>query len=411
MNTFKFELRKILIQKKTWLMLILVLVYCIGLIFVLDNKEKNFLTQQQRYNQNTIEEYSGYLSVARMKIIDLEYREPENYTEMDKQKREAEFYQHLYSKSLLSEEIYNKMAFRKELSESELSILFMNNRSIDKIILDSYSEDVIDESWMEERGLTADNLEEQIADYGNIENLNIRYEPNPYALNVRNYIQCFYEQMNVFIILAFILFISIDEYENEIDQGSYKLIYSSSWGRKRLLLGKYIIRSIINLLLIIISGLIIVLGIGLIFGWGNMLYPVRVNEGLRSLSLLLKQNNDIYISSIAYIGFQSIGLICMIVFQTVIGISLSILLEDSSASFGLVLGIMILSFISSMLVNISTVQRYLNPWAFMDLSSIFSTSIKVSMYHGIVLQIVIMILIAIYTAHKFDKKDLLGGRS
>lgn len=411
MKAFKFELKKILIKKKTWLMLILVLLYCIGLIFVLNNKEKNFLIQQKRYNENTIEEFSIHLSQARMKLIYMDNEEPENTTKIDKQKKVAGFYQELYSKSLLSDDIYNKMVAGKELNDSELSILFMNNKSMDKVILDGYREDIIDEGWLEERGLTAENLEKQIADYENIENLNIRYEPNPYGLNARNYIQFVYGQMNIFILLAFILFISIEEYGGETDEGSYKLIYTSPWSRKRLLLGKYIVGAIVNLLLTIISVSIVILSIGIIFKWGNMQYPIRVNEGIRNLSLLLNQNNDIYISSIAHIGFQSIGLIFMMLFQTVIGISLSILLEDSSASFGLVLGIMILSFTSSMFTKISTVQRFLNPWAFMNLSSIFSTNIKVSMYYGIMLQVLIMIVIAIYTAYKFDKKDLLGGRS
>ena len=70
MKGLKFEVKKALTQKKTWFMLILVLLYCIGLVFVLNRKEKDFLAQQQRYNQNTIEEYSGLLRMARIKILE-----------------------------------------------------------------------------------------------------------------------------------------------------------------------------------------------------------------------------------------------------------------------------------------------------------------------------------------------------
>ena len=411
MKGLKFEVKKALTQKKTWFMLILVLLYCIGLVFVLNRKEKDFLAQQQRYNQNTIEEYSGLLSMARIKIMDLEYREPENHTEIAKQEREAEFYQHLYSKSLLSEEIYNKMALRKELSQSELSILFMNNKSMDQVILNGYIEGVVDESWMEERSLTQEKLEKQITDYENIEVLDIKYEPNPYVLNAKNYIKFFLQQMNIFIILVLILFISINDYEGEIEEGSYKLIYTSPWNRKSLLLSKYIVRSIVNLLLIVIPVSIVILMIGLSFGWGNMLYPVRVSEEAMKLSLLLISNNETYISTSGYLGFQTIGFIFIIIFQTIIGVSLSVLLEDSSTSFGLVLGIMIVSFIGSMLDNILAVQVFFNPWIFMDFTAILSINTKVSMYYGIILQLLIMIIVTMYTSYIFNKRDLIGGKS
>lgn len=109
MKVFKFELRKTLMQKKTWFMLVLVLLYCIGLVFILNNKEKNFLIQQKRYNENAIEEFSIYLAQSRMKLIQMENEEPENEIGIAKQKKVSGFYQELYSKSLLSDDIYNKM--------------------------------------------------------------------------------------------------------------------------------------------------------------------------------------------------------------------------------------------------------------------------------------------------------------
>ncbi|HAK44116.1 MAG TPA: hypothetical protein DCM59_17245, partial [Clostridium sp.] len=86
--------------------------------------------------------------------------------------------------------------------------------------------------------------------------------------------------------------------------------------------------------------------ISVIFGWGKLLYPLSINEGVTNLNPIITNMNQGYIQLYKLIIVDSINFMVLVLFVIVFSISLSVGSNSEMLSFGVLLTILMLSYIT-----------------------------------------------------------------
>lgn len=415
MKILKFQLLKELKQRKNIAIFFGIVLYCIALIFYMNYLNTKHIEKMYKFNQNAILEYSAELNMARieLKALEVEYKANQSDSvykkEVEELKKKIDFYQPLYLNYLNKYNGYSKLKDVQTPEEEDLEAILLNSKSINEAIVNGFKNGVIDQAWLELRGFEKEELEKQIADYQEIQDKGKVFQASPYTLNMANYLRRFFDPMNVFILLAVVLMLSIESYTSELEEGSYKTIYTSPYHRRSLIKSKYIARSLLNISFVLLPLIMVSMAVGIIYGFGDLIYPVRMNESLGHFGIFITSNQEIHISVLKVLGIQAVSMLVLIVFQTIMGISASVLTEDSTASFGLILAILVITYMSTMISSFSKILRFINPWSYMELQNIFFSKYKTTQIYGIILQIVVIAVITFITTRVFEKRDLSGG--
>ncbi|WP_032121639.1 ABC transporter permease [Clostridium amazonitimonense] len=415
MKILKYQLLKELKQRKNIVIFFGMVLYCIALIFYMNYSNTKYIEKIYNFNENAVLEYTGAANGAKIELIALkeEYKDNESdpvykkkWEEIDKK---IELYQSLYINYLSRENGYFKLKYGKVLEDEDLKTILKSSKSINQVIIKGVENSVVDNLWLKERGFEKEEIEKQIADYQEIQDKGNEFQISPYTLNMANYLRRFFDQINVFILLVVVLMLSIESYTSEFEEGSYKTIYAAPYNRRSLIRSKYIARSLLNICLVLVPLLMVTISVGIIYGFGDLSYPVRMNESIEHFSLFITSNQEVYISVLKTLGIQVVSMIALIIFQTIMGISASVLIQDSTASFGAILAILLITYMSTMINSFSRILRFINPWSYMDLQNIFFSKYKTTQAYGIIIQIVVIGLITFITTKVFEKRDLSGG--
>lgn len=417
MKILKFQLVKELKQRKNIVIFFGMVLYCIALIFYMNYSNTKYIKKIYDFNQNAIEEYSGELQGIRLdlKVLEDEYKDnqsdPVYIKKWEELNKKAEFYNGLYLHYLIRDDGYGKLINGQILEERHLDYILNSSLNINKVILNGLENGIVDHSWLEERGFEKEELEKQNADYEEIQDKGNAFQISPYTLNMANYIRNFFNKTNVFILLGVVLLLSIESYGSEFEEGSYKTIYTAPYHRRSLIRSKYISRTLLNISFILLPFFIVSIIVATIYGFGDLSYPIRMNKSIDNFSLFITSNQEVYISFLKTLGIQGISILVLIIFQTVMGISTSVLIQDSTASFGVILATMVVTYMSTMLVSFSEILRFFNPWSYMEVQNMFFSGHKTTLTYGIVIQVLVMGLITFITSKVFEKRDLIGGVS
>lgn len=415
MKILKYQLLKELKQRKNIGIFFGMVLYCIALIFYMNYSNTKYIEKIYNFNENAILEYKGRLNGAKIELtaLNMEYKDNESdpvYIKKSEEiNRKIEFYQSLHINYLRRKDGYLKLNYGQILEDKDLETILKSSKSINQVIVKGLENIVVDNSWLKERGLEKEELEKQIADYEEIQEKGNKLQVSPYTLNMANYLRRFFDQTNVFILLAVVLMLSIESYTSEFEEGSYKTIYTAPYNRKSLIRSKYIARSLLNICFVLVPLLMVTIAVGIIYGYGDLSYPLRMNESIGHFSLFITSNQEVYISVLKILSIQAVSMVALIVFQTIMGISASVLIQDSTASFGAILGILVITYMSTMINGFSRILRFINPWSYMDLRNIFFSNYKTTQTYGIIIQIVVIGLITFITTKVFEKRDLSGG--
>gem|GEM_PF-626490 len=415
MKILRFQLVKELKQRKNIVIFCGMVLYCIGLIFYMNYSNTKYIKKIYDFNQNAINEYSGETNGLRieLKVFEELYKDnksdPVHIKEWEELNKKAEFYNRLYINYLIRDDGYAKLINGQIHEDRDLEYILNSSQIIDQVILNGFENDVVDHSWLEERGFEKEELEKQIEDYQEILDKGNAFQISPYTLNMTNYIRNFFGQTNVFILLAVILLLSIESYGGELEEGSYKTIYTTPYHRRSIIRSKCISKTLLNISFVLLPLLFVSITVAIIYGFGDLSYPIRVNKSIGNFSLFITSNQEIYISLLKTLCIQGISILVLIIFQTIMGISTSVLIQDSTASFGVILAIMAVTYMSTMLISFSEILRFFNPWSYMEVQNMFFSGHKTTLTYGILIQIVVMGLITFITGKVFEKRDLSGG--
>jgi len=233
---------------------------------------------------------------------------------------------------------------------------------------------------------------------------------NPYTLNGANFLKNFFTGSNLIIILIFILLFTIDSYALELREDSYKTLYTSPIKRKSILLSKILASYTLVCFILLIVLAIAFIVISFIFGWGKLLYPLSVNEGVTNLNPIITNMNQGFIQLYKLIIVGFVNFMVLVLFVIVFSTSLSVRTNSEMLSFGVLLTIIMLSYITHSIDAFMNANRLFNPIYYIFYEDLMSSQLKVNHSYGILLQLLLSTLIIVITTFKFKNKDLVGIR-
>lgn len=403
-KAINFELRKNIKSKKNKLLclgfIIYVMVFAISLVY----KEKEYDKNQHTICEYNLIEYGVIISnnTTLLRGVD---DSSEAYKKIQK---ESNFYQSQHSSDMLINRFFSeKMKGHKSSLEDEINFtkaLKMKYTSMK----DAFENGVIDDEYLEERGLSIDQVNREIEYIDNLLQSNTSIIINPYALNGANFLKNFFTGSNLIVVLIFILLFVVDSYALELREDSYKTLYTSPIKRKTILLSKilasYMLVCFILLMVLAIAFMII----SVIFGWGKLLYPLSINEGVTNLNPIITNMNQGYIQLYKLIIVDSINFMVLVLFVIVFSISLSVGSNSEMLSFGVLLTILMLSYITHSIDVFMNVNRLFNPISYIFYEDLMSSQLKVNHSYGVLLQLLLSTLMIVITTFKFKNKDLVG---
>lgn len=404
MKAIKFELRKNIKSKKNKLLCLGFIIYVIVFTISLVYNEKEYDKNQHAIYEFNLIEYGNIINMNTMKLKGVD----ESSELYKKLQAESNFYQSQYSSDMLVNRVFlKKMKGHKSSLKEELNFtkaLKMRYSSMK----DAFENGVIDAEYLEGRGLSIDQVNREIEYTDNLLQSNTPIIINPYTLNGANFLKNFFTASNLIVILIFILLFTIDCYALELREDSYKTLYTAPIKRKTILLSKifasYMLVCFILLMVLAIAFMII----SVIFGWGKLLYPLSINEGVTNLNPIITNMNQEYIELYKLIIVDFINFMVLVLFVIVFSISLSVRSNSEMLSFGVLLTILMLSYITHSIDAFMNANRLFNPVSYIFYEDLMSSQLKVNHSYGILLQLLLSTLMIVITTFKFKNKDLVG---
>jgi len=403
-KAIKFELRKNIKSKKNKLLCLGLIIYVIVFAISLVYKEKEYDENQHTICEYNLIEYGSIISINAIKLEGVD----ESSELYKKIQEESNFYQSQYSSDMLINRFFSgKMKGHEKSLEDEINFtkaLKMRYTSMKN----AFENGAIDSEYLESRGLSIDQVDREIEYIDNLLQSNTPIIINPYTLNGANFLKNFFTGSNLIIILIFILLFVVDSYALELREDSYKTLYTSPIKRKTILLSKilasYMLVCFIMLMVLAIAFMII----SLIFGWGKLLYPLSINEGVTNLNPIITNMNQGYIQLYKMIIVDFINFMVLVLFVIVFSISLSVRSNSEMLSFGVLLTILMLSYITHSIDAFMNANRFFNPISFIFYEDLMSSQLKVNHSYGVLLQLLLSTLLIVITTFRFKNKDLVG---
>jgi ABC-type transport system involved in multi-copper enzyme maturation permease subunit len=403
-KAIKFELRKNIKSKKNKLLCLGFIIYVIVFAMSLVYKEKEYDKNQHTICEYNLIEYGSIIGINAIKLKDVD----ESSEEYKKIQAESNFYQSQHSSDMLVNRFFSeKMKGHKRSLEDEITFtkaLKMRYASMKN----AFENGAIDAEYLEGRGLSIDQVDREIEYIDKLLQSNTSIIINPYTLNGANFLKNFFTGSNLIVILLFILLFVVDSYALELREDSYKTLYTSPIKRKTILLSKilasYMLVCFILLMVLAIAFMII----SFIFGWGKLLYPLSINEGVTNLNPIITNMNQEYIQLYKLIIVDFINFMVLVLFVIVFSISLSVGSNSEMLSFGVLLTILMLSYITHSIGEFMNANRLFNPISFVFYEDLMSSQLKVNHSYGVLLQLLFSALMIVITTFKFKNKDLVG---
>lgn len=383
----KFEFKRFWKNRKNYFLLLgmfLVIAFLIILFSFLDkqyqNMEINNLNNEKAIVQNNIRIINSAIDVYReLENKDKEYEE-------DKIKRLTEIKELMVQWNSVLIEIYSLRRDQVKRLPYEISR--------NEIILRGYEEELIEYRLISIIENDIDILEEEIKIKRYLLEHNIRPLSSPYEVNMQNFISRFLSYPFSLIWVLVILISCFDIISEDFSCGTYKVLYSEKYTRRKIYFSKNI-SGIIN------SGLLYMLLMLIVFIYflfnkslGNFNYPVYVpfKGVIPYKNVLLMQIPFILFSWLTIVSLVNLIGIIMKEYLNVILILLTILIFD---------------FILRDLLSISNIIWKLWPLSGLELNIFFNATKSVLvLIVFIVIQAIWLALFNIYAVKKLDTKDL-----
>lgn len=403
-KSIKFQLMKSIKSGKNRWLFIGFLIYIIGFCVFLGFKENSYDEGQKNILNYELQEYGDRLKVISSKLKDMD----ESAAGYEEFKNENNFYQSQYNSSMLMITALDKrIKGSKESTEDSLN--FIKAKAIKyEGIKQGYVNGVIDDDYLKTRDLSIEEVDRELSYVNLMIDKEAPIPINPYTLSGESFLRNFFTGANMIIVLAFILLFVIDSYVIELRDDCYKTIYTSPLKRNKLLLSK-IIASYILVALVISLGLLLgFMGVSLTFGWGHLSSLVQMNEGVNGLKLMVENINQTYMPISSVIIFNFISFLVFALFIVIFSISLSVYTSNDILSLGVMISLIMITYIIHSVGDFMNVNRTFNPFAYIFFEDFSNFHVNITNFYGIVMQIILAALILGLTTLKFKKQDLFG---
>jgi len=140
----------------------------------------------------------------------------------------------------------------------------------------------------------------------------------------------------------------------------------------------------------------------------TFVYVTHDQEEALTMSDTIVVMNQGYIQLYKLMIIDFINFMVLILFVIVFSISLSVRSNSEMLSFGVLLTILMLSYITHSIDAFMNVNRSFNPISFIFYEDLMSYQLKVNHSYGVLLQLLLSTLLIVITTFRFKNKDLVG---
>ena len=302
-SIIKFELKKFIKDKKNIVFMILLLI----LSFTIIKEDKSFLKFEMEYLPGQVEEYNKQLEYCNKELKDLQNDDFKD----EKKIKDIKFY-----KELIEDYTENKniaITSLKSLKEKSYKQYYKNQiRNNEKHI------ELLNRPFI----LTPTKIKEGIEQgNNNIEKYKILLDKDIKLIDENttneglNFTRRLLNEKFVLIIVVFILLISSPIFSSEVENKTYKLVYTQSLSKSKIFLGKFISILLINITVIFTVVFINFLYMSIKNGVGDLRYPLRAFMDYKLVCIPMK----------SYILYELLLLFLLIIVMCAIGTLISVL--------------------------------------------------------------------------------------
>lgn len=225
-----------------------------------------------------------------------------------------------------------------------------------------------------------------------------------------NSLSMFLEGNNLIILMFLIALLSIDIYLSEVEEGSYKLSYSQPFRRNQIFLGKVITMIIVSLIFIILGAILNFAIVSIIYGVGDMNYPLITSEAIKSISFGINHGEYIILPLWKYVIMGFVLLIPILLFTISIIMGISIFTDSSVKTLGFSIMLIGLAFIFKNFVSRQSIVNVIYPYCYLFIRNVIELDSHSNYLFGILLNGLMAIGLFMISYNRFIHKDFLGSR-
>ena len=253
----KNETKRIFKSRKNRIFLIVLILSILLVNIYYREKYKNFMEELEK--ETTISNDSAQVRI-RKALVELSRFEKEEIDEELLVKEYGSIEKAEKARELLEIEIQrNKqeatysqipLILQKQLRPKKGKVVEDEEKIIEEIldlkikrtnnIMEANEEGVVPKSALKLRKITMDDIRRKNVYYNYLKENNIKYNPNPYTNTGVFSITALLDNNILFLIFIVFTFLSIDIFLLEIEEGSYKIIYTQPYERGKIFISKII---------------------------------------------------------------------------------------------------------------------------------------------------------------------------
>lgn len=300
LNLISFELYKFRKSKKNWLLLFAIFLLTFGI-------GGYYVVQDNAYDARKEAVYQSYSATATYNIDALQQELTSGNSDKTLLKEELAFWNDKKTKVLTLASYHRGDV---EMNMSEFLMYQMDRyKNLQEGFKQGYVIDTISEAEVkEEMAYIQYFIDHDIVPYH-----------SPYEMNAWNFLYLFFSNGSMILLCALLFFLTQDIFVKELEDGSYKTLYTSSYTRVSVMGAKIISGLIVSIGSVGVSILIGAVSFGLFYGCGSLSYPYLIDSSIQLCGSLLI---NIYV-------FMS----CTLAFTITLSMLCSVLCKQSSSSF------------------------------------------------------------------------------
>lgn len=394
------EINKFFKSKKNLLLIGLFFLFSITMIFFNIYQSKKYMDTIGRGHTNSARYSSGLAATLTNVLEEQGYVEDESpemtLKRIDYHTQEANY---LNSMGL----------FYSKNEDKDFKYINMVKSKLFASILTALEEDTISIKELRRRGYDLRQLELLSKYTKYLVDVDVQPMLNIYKPDGGNGMVMFLKGPNLIIFIFLIVLLSVDVYLKEVSEGSYKLLFTQPYERKRIFFSKAIVTVGVSMALILVSAVFNFIVLTLMGGVGDWQYPMMSNVSLMGLSLNSLTPNLLILPLWKYVLMGFILLIPLTLFTVMLIFYVSIATDSNNKTIGIIIILIFMAFVFSTFLSEESVINLWYPPSYIFMEKVISVENRTNYGIGILLNSIGTIILFFLSYNKFKSKDFLGA--
>lgn len=303
--------------------------------------------------------------------------------------------------------VLSKEYEKKEEADKERILISLKEKY--ENLVDGYNKSYIDDTYLDTNSYSYILGEIDTITY--IMDNDLEIEINPYNINFKNYLGYILSEHNSLIIAIFASLLIMDILIIEKENAAYKIYYTQSYSRQKIILSKIISSFILSIGFLIVFILLFLIIIFFVKGVGNVNYPMSTVSNIEIFTFKNLYNTSyMEIYTFKEIIVKQIALYLISLFSLIsIVLLVQNYLDSISDAFGIIIGILLFNYITIEMIPLSSKFHYFYPLTYLNTDKILTGDISSSFLYGLILNLLIIILCNFNIINKFKTSDLTWG--